>query len=118
MGTIYDLATKTQTALFLTNVQQKQNTITGDFWGLGYIGKFNGSVTSDGDVAFDVILQKLGVTLHFQGTIKLGGDMTGNFTTLANDTMASRGESGEWYLCTTADILCDQSTPQSTASTP
>lgn len=118
MGTVYDLATKTKTALFLTNVQQRQNIISGDFWGLGYVGKFNGSVTADGGVAFDVILQKLGVTLHFQGIIKLGGDMTGNFTTLANDTMTSRGESGEWYLCTAADTLCYQSTPQPTASTP
>ncbi len=111
MGTIYDVATNTHTALYLTNIQQKQDVIIGNFWGLGHVGTFNGTVTTDGGVAFKVVLQKLGVTLSFQGTIKLGGDITGIFDTLASDTQQNMGESGNWYLCTVNSALCYQSTP-------
>jgi serine/threonine protein kinase len=106
LGTVYDVMAKTKTTLALTNIQQKQQHIQGDFLGLNYVGSFQGTVTRGGEVTFEIPLPDLHITLSFQGTIKLGGDITGSFEAFENTTSQSTGEYGTWYLCTPKNAAC------------
>ncbi len=97
VGTVADLMTKQQTGLFLTHVQQNRGIISGNFQGLGLVGTFKGTVTTHGHLDFTVTVNGAGVSaLSFQGDIKIGGDLAGNFDAL-NQQGHSTGESGIWY---------------------
>ncbi len=96
-GTISDLGTaNTTTELFLSQVQQNpaNGTLTGRFQGLGLTGTFTGTITPAGQLH---LIVKINVgNLIFDGTIKVGGDLEGNFQTL--DQHGNKlGEYGIWY---------------------
>jgi len=96
-GTVSDLMNNEKTAMFLTQLQQSQGSIRGDFQGLGLVGSFTGTVTPAGQVHFTVKVPTADLTLAFEGVIKIGGDMVGTFSVLdANGTRT--GESGLWNL--------------------
>ena len=78
-GTIYDYLAKEKTALCLTNIQQSQENIYGTFQGLGLIGPFQGKVSADEQISFTVSLYAGAETIVCQGTIKVGGDIRGQF---------------------------------------
>ena len=96
-GTVSDLMNNEKTAMFLTQLQQSQGRIRGDFQGLGLVGSFTGTVTPAGQVHFKVMVPTADLTLAFEGDIKIGGDMVGTFTVLDRNGTHT-GESGLWNL--------------------
>jgi len=94
-GTIYDNLTTQQTALCLTNIQQQGGKIRGTLQGLGLVGTFQGTVTTDGKLAFSMPLYSGTETLVCTGFIKVAGDITGSFE-IVNQQGGSTGEGGAW----------------------
>ncbi len=96
-GSIGDLLTNESTVMQLSSVQQNQGNISGFFRGLGLTGPFKGTVTPSGSIHFTVTIYNGSSTLAFEGNIKIGGDMTGNFAVL-NQGGQPTGESGVWNV--------------------
>lgn len=96
-GSIQDLMTLTKTGMYLTNIQQNQGNIQGNFQGLDIVGPFKGTVTRDGNLQFKVTLWQGDGTLSFEGKIKVGGDITGYFKLLDQHGNPG-GEYGDYYL--------------------
>jgi hypothetical protein len=80
-------------------VRQDQNSMSGNFQGLGLVGSFTGTVTHSGSVHFIV---KFGTgSFIFDGEVKVGGDIEGNF--YAVDQQGQNiGEYGLWYASATS----------------
>lgn len=99
-GTINDISVaRMTTKLYLIQVRQDRNSISGNFQGLGLVGLFTGTVTSSGRVHFIV---KFGRgSLILDGDIKVGGDLEGNFYTVDQQGQ-SISEYGLWYASTTS----------------
>jgi serine/threonine protein kinase len=96
-GTVADIMNNEKTAMYLTQMQQNQGSISGDFQGLGLVGLFTGSITPAGHVEFQVKDTTADVTMAFEGDIKIGGDIVGTFAIL--DRNGSRtGETGLWNV--------------------
>jgi eukaryotic-like serine/threonine-protein kinase len=103
-GTVTDLLNSQhpqKTALFLTSIQQNGGNISGYFQGLGMTGPFKGSVTTDEKVNFTVSVQSGASTLSFEGSIKVGGDLTGSFKVL-NQQGQPTGDYGDWNASSTS----------------
>jgi hypothetical protein len=103
-GTVTDLLNSQhpqKTALFLTSIQQYGGNISGYFQGLGMTGPFKGSVTTDEKVNFTVSVQSGASTLSFEGSIKVGGDLTGSFKVL-NQQGQPTGDYGDWNASSTS----------------
>ncbi|HEY7122575.1 MAG TPA: serine/threonine-protein kinase [Ktedonobacterales bacterium] len=98
-GTIADLTTNQSTAMYLMITQQGQGEIQGIFQGLGLVGRFTGTLTSDGQVHFTLPVHSGEQTLAFVGTIKIGGDIVGSFQVL-DQSGNFTGEYGEWNIST------------------
>jgi len=99
-GTISDIAVAHKTTeLYLMQVRQDQNSMSGNFQGLGLVGSFTGIVTHSGSVHFIV---KFGTgSFIFDGEVKVGGDIEGNF--YAVDQQGQNiGEYGLWYASATS----------------
>jgi len=96
-GTILDLLAGEKTSMYLTNVQQSQGKISGNFQGLGLASTFKGTVTPAGKLHFTTINSSTNQTLSFEGSIKTGGDIVGTFTVLDQNGYQT-GESGLWNL--------------------
>ena len=99
-GTIGDLLTKSSTAMYLTHLQQSQSKIGGTFQGLGLVGSFKGTVTPSGHIHFTVTVDTGDTgdeTLSFDGTIKIGGDLVGEYQVLDRNGR-NTGQSGLWSL--------------------
>ncbi len=99
-GTIYDSgvggADRAQ-PMYLNNIQQKQDAITGSFRGLGLTLPFTGKVTKDQKITFQVFIQQTSVTLVFNGNIKVGGDIAGSFQSKGPDGQDVQ-EFGPWNV--------------------
>jgi hypothetical protein len=89
--------TGTQTAMYLTNIQQNQGIILGTFQGLGFTGTFKGIVTQFGNLQFKVTIWQGKGSLLFEGTIKVGGDIVGSFKVL-DQRGNFTGESGPYNV--------------------
>lgn len=101
-GTIFDVSVaKEKTPLYLTNIQQDGGTLSGNYQGLGQAGPFSGSVTKNGAVVMKMPIQAGTEMLVLHGTIKVGGDITGDFD-VANQQGQSTGEVGIWNVSATA----------------
>jgi serine/threonine protein kinase len=96
-GTIADLMTNQTTAMYLLDIQQSQGNIHGTFQGLGLVGTFEGTVTSDEQLHFTLPVHAGEQTLAFVGTIKIGGDIKGSFRVLDQQEHFT-GEFGDWYV--------------------
>ncbi len=96
-GTILDLLAGEKTSMYLTNVQQSQGKISGNFQGLGLVGTFKGTVTPSGKVHFTMINSSTNQILSFEGAIKTGGDIVGSFAVLDQNGYRT-GESGLWNV--------------------
>ncbi len=94
-GTVLDLMNNEKTSLFLTQVHQNNGNIMGYFQGLGLAGPFTGAVTHTGHLQFTVAVSGGSSFLSFDGSIKIGGDITGTFEVL-NQQRQFTGESGPW----------------------
>lgn len=93
-GTIGDTGVAgTSTKLFLSNIQQNQGNISGNFSGLYQVGPFTGTVSSGGNLTF-----KLRISTGFlicTGSIKVGGELQGIFK-VVDPQGNSLGEYGPW----------------------
>ncbi|HLX40173.1 MAG TPA: serine/threonine-protein kinase [Ktedonobacteraceae bacterium] len=96
-GRIGDLLSNETTNLHLSAIQQNQGHINGFFQGLGLAGPFQGTVTPSESIHFTVEIYNGSSTLSFEGNIKIGGDMAGNFSVL-NQSGQATGESGVWNV--------------------
>ena len=95
-GEINDIGVAdTKTKLYLTQIKQDQNRISGNFQGLGLVGTFTGSVTSSGRVHFTVKIDA--GMLILDGNIKVGGDIRGTFKAVDQQGQ-SLGEYGDWNV--------------------
>jgi len=94
-GTVFDLLSRQKTNLFLTNVKQSGRDFQGTFQGLGQVGTFKGTVSADSSVHFTVSIWGGNETLSFDGTIKVGGDMVGEFYALDQNSN-KLGDYGPW----------------------
>lgn len=96
-GTIVDIGvTREKTNLFLTNVKQQNDQISGMFIGLQQTAPFTGYVT-DKEIHFKVSLQGLKETLSFDGDFNVG-QIIGSFSGAYNDTGQFTGDQGSWTL--------------------
>ncbi|GAC1365459.1 MAG: hypothetical protein NVS2B12_10650 [Ktedonobacteraceae bacterium] len=99
-GSIYDSgiarSNKAQ-PMYLTNIQQQQDSISGNFHGLGLTLPFVGKVTKDQKIHFTVFITQTKVTLLFDGNIKVGGDMAGGFQSKGPDGQDVQ-EFGPWNV--------------------
>ncbi len=100
-GTVVDLLVNEKTTMFLTQIQQKQGSISGNFQGLGLVGPFKGSITKEGHLQFNVRVSTSGATLSFEGDIKIGGDVAGSFAVLDQYGQPT-GESGAWSVASSS----------------
>src|ERR1700738_5018878 len=83
-GTIFDTMTSQKTPLYLTNIQQNKDQFTGVFYGLGMSSiPFKGALLANQQLKFVANIDG-GRQLRFEGTIKVGGDITGEFYVDAN----------------------------------
>ncbi len=96
-GTVLDLMNGQKTGMFLTQIHQNSESISGNFRGLGLVGPFTGTVTPAGHLQFTVVVQGGASALAFEGDIKIGGDIVGTFVAL-NQNRQPTGESGPWNL--------------------
>ena len=87
-----------KTNMYLTQVKQDQNRISGNFQGLGQVGPFIGTVTSSEIVHFTVKIDA--GMLIFDGSIKIGGDIRGTFKAV-DQRGQSLGEYGDWNVSVT-----------------
>ncbi|MBO0795505.1 MAG: hypothetical protein J2P36_31830, partial [Ktedonobacteraceae bacterium] len=91
--------------MYLNNLQQQQNKITGIFRGLDQVGNFNGTVDAttskskpqDRTIHFSVKLPSLGDTLFFDGVPKIGGEIVGEFHS-ENTQGEKTGYYGVWAV--------------------
>ncbi len=100
-GRIGDLLTSETTPMHLSSLQQHQGKISGYFQGLGQSNTFTGTVTPSGSIHFTVKIYNGSSSLDFEGTIKIGGDIAGNFYVL-NQNGQRTGESGLWNVASTS----------------
>jgi serine/threonine protein kinase len=101
-GTISDInIAQEKTTMTLTDVHINQGNITGIFKGLGLAGHFSGTLSPAGAMQFSVPIQQGASTLAFTGTIKVGGDLAGDFYVL-NKTGQRTGEFGIWNVGATS----------------
>ncbi len=101
-GTASDIGVaQEKTAMILTEIQQDQGNISGGFNGLGQVGHFTGTISSSGVIQFKVPIQQGSAALAFAGTIKVGGDIAGEFYVL-NQAGQRTGEYGIWYVKATS----------------
>ena len=89
--------TNETTSMFLTHIQQSQESISGNFKGLGLVGPFEGTVTPAGHLRFTMKVPASATTLSFEGDIKIGGDIVGTFEVLDQHGQRT-GESGAWNV--------------------
>ena len=99
-GTIYDSGVggaNRAEPMYLNNIQQKLDTITGSFHGLGLTLPFTGKVSKDQKITFKVFIEQTSVTMVFNGNIKVGGDIAGSFQSKGPDGQDVQ-EFGPWNV--------------------
>ncbi len=96
-GKVYDVGTNTPTPMFLTEVQQENERLSGSFAGLQVTGTFTGVL----DTSQHIFLTVAGTADHppffFQGTVKTDGSLAGNYCNL-DATGQCTGGYGVWSL--------------------
>ncbi len=97
-GTIDDIGVaQRKTNMYLIEIKQNQDQISGRFQGLNLNGTFKGTIKQNGDMQFVVSLNGRKDTLIFTGNSKYGGDMRGNFELRDQNGRPAMDEYGNWY---------------------
>jgi len=94
-GTISDMPANSKTDLRLSNIQQEKGKISGYFQGLGMAGPFEGTVDTAEHIHFTITVYTGDALLVFDGVIKIGGVMAGDFN-VENTNGQRTGEYGLW----------------------
>ena len=95
VGTMHDYLNDKSVDSTLQNVRQNKGTIHGSCNCLGLTGSFTGTVGVDGSITFTMNMVGRGTDMLFQGHIKTGGDMAGQFY-IVNADGQHTGEYGDW----------------------
>jgi len=95
-GTMHDYLNGNSVNSYLERVQQNKATIQGLCKCLGLAATFNGTVGVDGSIAFTVKMAGRGTNMLFEGHIKTGGDMAGQFYIINAADGQHTGEYGDW----------------------
>ena len=97
-GTTADAINNTTTYTTITQLQQKQGTIHGFCTSLGLAGPFDGTVDTGGKVVFTVKIPNGDTGILFEGNIKTGGAMVGEFHIINLSSGQHTGEYGSWSV--------------------
>ncbi len=95
-GSMHDYLNGNVVNSALTNIQQKHGQIQGSCNCLGLTGPFTGTVGIDGSITFTMKMVGRGTNMLFQGHIKTGGDMAGQFYIINASDGQHTGEFGDW----------------------
>ncbi len=95
-GSMHDYMNGNAVNSYLGNVQQKKGMIQGSCNCLGLTGPFTGTVTVNGAITFTVKMAGRGTNILFEGNIKTGGDMAGQFYIINASDGQHTGEYGDW----------------------
>ncbi len=95
-GTMHDYLNGNAVNSFLSAIQQNHAKIQGSCNCLGLTGPFTGTVGIDGSITFTVEMTGRGTTMLFQGHIKTGGAMAGQFYIINASNGQHTGEYGDW----------------------
>ncbi|GCF06817.1 serine/threonine protein kinase [Dictyobacter arantiisoli] len=79
----------------LLNIQQHQNTFTGQFQAQGQQGHFRGSINKQGAMQFTVLLTT-GESIKFAGTCTLGGVIAGQGFQIYEQAQQTEEDYGSW----------------------
>ena len=91
-----DYTNGTKTRNTLDHVQQSKGTIQGTCTCLGLTGPFTGTVGVDDSIVFTVKMQGRDTGIRFEGHIKTGGSMAGQFYIITVADGQHTGEYGDW----------------------
>jgi serine/threonine protein kinase len=95
-GTMHDYLNGNAVNSSLSTIQQNKGKIQGSCNCLGLTGPFTGNVGVDGSITFTVEMAGRGTSMLFQGHIKTGGDMAGQFYIINASNGQHTGEYGDW----------------------
>lgn len=95
-GTMHDYLNGNAVNSFLSNIRQDHAKIQGSCNCLGLTDPFTGTVGTDGTITFTVEMTGRGTNMLFQGHIKTGGDMAGQFYIINTSNGQHTGEYGDW----------------------
>jgi len=95
-GSMHDYMNNRSINSSLVRVQQSKGTIQGFCNCLGLAAPFNGTVGVDGSITFTVKMAGRGTNMLFEGHIKTGGDMAGQFYIITASNGQHTGEYGDW----------------------
>ena len=95
-GTMHDYLNGNSINSSLSNIQQNKGKIQGSCNCLGLTGPFVGTVGTDGSITFTVEMTGRGTHILFQGHIKTGGGMAGQFYIINTSNGQHTGEYGDW----------------------
>ncbi len=94
-GAMHDYLNDYVVASYLTRIQQKGENFSGFCNCLGLTGPFTGKVGIDGSITFTTKMVGRETQMLFQGHIKTGGDMAGQFY-IIDSAGQHTGEYGDW----------------------
>ncbi len=98
IGTIHDFSQRQTTEMMLTDVQQQQATISGNFKGLSMSSSFTGSISASGHIQF-ILAQNMGQKIvAFDGMIRSDHTISGTFCSSLQP--ANCGDYGIWSIST------------------
>ena len=97
-GTVIDYMNNTKTFPTLTNIQQNKSKFHGYYDGSDFSGSFDGTIDTNGNITFLLKLPGRNMNISFEGNVKTGGAMEGQFYILDPKTGQHTGESGDWTM--------------------
>ncbi len=95
-GTMHDYLNGNSVNSYLGQIHQKKETIQGTCNCLGLVGSFHGTVGIDGSITFTVQMAGTGTNILFQGHIKIGGAIAGQFYIINASNGQHTDEYGDW----------------------
>lgn len=96
-GTLLDIAGNSTTKMVLSNIQQQEGNMSGDFIGLSQYSRFTGTITATRKVYFIVIGNDGQKNISFSGDIQSDGVISGNYCTIGATTNTCSGY-GIWSV--------------------
>lgn len=97
-GTVQDIMNGSKTTPSLTNIQQNKSKIHGFYDGSDFSGPFDGTIDTNGAIVFTLKLPNRNMNISFEGNVKTGGALAGEFYVIDPATGQHTGEYGTWTM--------------------
>jgi serine/threonine protein kinase len=97
-GTVDDDMNNTKTFPTLAQIVQNKSKFHGYYDGSDFSGPFDGTVDTNGNITFLLKLPGRNMNISFEGNVKTGGSMAGEFYVLDPKTGQRTGEYGQWTM--------------------